>query len=265
MKTEPLSTLEKEAKRIILANLSASTSLIQRHLKLGYGDANLLLKRFEGYLISQPDANGLRSLLPNAVDITHGKADEAPVVIKPEEVARPIPNSYWVKLGSVMAGEYPGNSYPHQTESRINRFLSLGVNAFLDLTQEDELDPYEGILKSSSERLGVETYYRRMSIRDMDIPASNQVMVEILNQIDQWVMERRKIYIHCWGGIGRTGTVVGCYLVSHGLQGSAALKHVQLLYSQMSAEKIRHHPESPQTIPQKAFVRNWDADAGVTN
>jgi len=28
---------------------------------------------------------------------------------------------------------------------------------------------------------------------------------------------RRPVYLHCWGGRGRTGTVVGCYLVRHGL------------------------------------------------
>ena len=26
----------------------------------------------------------------------------------------------------------------------------------------------------------------------------------------------RKVYVHCWGGVGRTGTVVGCYLVRQG-------------------------------------------------
>src|SRR3712207_6971239 len=30
-------------------------------------------------------------------------------------------------------------------------------------------------------------------------------------------------YVHCWGGIGRTGTVVGCYLVEHGMDGEQAI------------------------------------------
>ena len=31
------------------------------------------------------------------------------------------------------------------------------------------------------------------------------------------------VYVHCWGGIGRTGTVVGCWLVRHGMTGDEAL------------------------------------------
>ena len=31
------------------------------------------------------------------------------------------------------------------------------------------------------------------------------------------------MYLHCWGGVGRTGTVVGCWLVRHGRTGDEAL------------------------------------------
>jgi protein-tyrosine phosphatase len=30
-------------------------------------------------------------------------------------------------------------------------------------------------------------------------------------------LERGSVYVHCWGGIGRTGTVVGCVLADVGL------------------------------------------------
>lgn len=31
------------------------------------------------------------------------------------------------------------------------------------------------------------------------------------------------VYLHCWGGIGRTGTIVGCWLARNGFPGKAAL------------------------------------------
>ena len=48
-------------------------------------------------------------------------------------------------------------------------------------------------------------------------------------------MQGRKAYVHCWGGVGRTGIVAGCYLIEHGhYTGEAALAQLQLLWRRMS-------------------------------
>ena len=39
----------------------------------------------------------------------------------------------------------------------------------------------------------------------------------ILDEIDGAILNGKTVYVHCLGGIGRTGTVVGCYLVRHGI------------------------------------------------
>ena len=44
--------------------------------------------------------------------------------------------------------------------------------------------------------------------------------------VDDALGEGRTVYVHCWGGIGRTGTVVGCWLVRHGLTGRGALDQI---------------------------------------
>ena len=36
-------------------------------------------------------------------------------------------------------------------------------------------------------------------------------MVAILDSLDTAIADEHTIYLHCWGGIGRTGTVVGCW------------------------------------------------------
>ena len=33
--------------------------------------------------------------------------------------------------------------------------------------------------------------------------------------------------MHCWGGVGRTGTTVGCWLVRHGRSGTEALAELR--------------------------------------
>ena len=65
----------------------------------------------------------------------------------------------------------------------------------------------------------------------------------------------KSVYVHCWGGIGRTGTVVGCWLVRHGMTGDEALAQIVEWWRGM--EKARIHPRSPQTREQHAYVRNW--------
>ena len=43
---------------------------------------------------------------------------------------------------------------------------------------------------------------------------------------------RRRSYVHCRAGIGRTGTVIGCYLAEQGLEGAEALRQLNQLWRQ---------------------------------
>ena len=64
-----------------------------------------------------------------------------------------------------------------------------------------------------------EFVHERHSIVDMDVPRSQQQTAGILDAIDKALEDGKNVYVHCWGGIGRTGTVVGCWLVRHGMTG----------------------------------------------
>ena len=90
----------------------------------------------------------------------------------------------------------------------------------------------------------------------MSIPEHPDEMSAILDAIDGGLEQGEKVYIHCWGGIGRTGTVVGCYLVRRGLSGDQALERVQQLWT--TCEKYPRYRESPQAPSQFEFVRRWE-------
>ena len=51
-------------------------------------------------------------------------------------------------------------------------------------------------------------------------------MVSILATIRDEIAAGRPVYVHCWGGTGRTGTVAGCWLVEQGLTGDEALRRI---------------------------------------
>jgi len=80
-------------------------------------------------------------------------------------------------------------------------------------------------------------------------------MQAILDFIDHQMLTGHVVYVHCQGGIGRTGTVVGCYLVRHGMTGEEALQAIRELRSATTFPNTR----SPETEAQCAMVRHWQA------
>ena len=161
---------------------------------------------------------------------------------------RPHPNCYWVIPGRLMAGEYPIVRDPQAGRQKLSAILAAGIDEFLDLTgPADRLEPYHHL-----DNFG----HRQMTIRDMDVPQVDH-MREILAHLSQRLEEGRTVYVHCWGGIGRTGTVVGCHLIETGLTAEQALAHIAERWQ--TVEKYHRCPCSPQTQAQFDFVRGWIA------
>lgn len=156
------------------------------------------------------------------------------------QFAGPLPGSYWVHPRRLLAGPHP--SAPDDeaaTAERIKRLLRAGITFFLDLTEPGEISPYTSLLPDN-------VLYRRLSIPDMQTPTSEH-MRRILDFIDAGLMDGRVIYLHCLGGVGRTGTVVGCHLVRYGMSGETALKII--------ADRL--HSGSPETEAQRRLVLRW--------
>jgi hypothetical protein len=166
----------------------------------------------------------------------------------------PIPNSYWVIPGQFLAGEYPGAWDIEYTRQRMEVFLQSGFNTFIDLTAPDELTPYADILLEQAGYFGITASHRRFTIGDFGIPTVNH-MKAILDTIDESLAQNQKVYVHCWGGVGRTGTTVGCYLVRHGKTGQEALDQLAVWWK--NVPKRFAHPHSPETEDQMEFILNW--------
>jgi predicted protein tyrosine phosphatase len=166
----------------------------------------------------------------------------------------PIIAAYWVNRDRFLAGEYPGDIYPEQARTKLAYLLSIGINHFIDLTEPGELNPYTPLLFEKARQVKVAMTHQRLSIPDFSVPQPAQ-MLTIQQAIQSAISQSHKIYVHCYGGVGRTGTVVACYLVDQGLSGAQALEELQRL-RQMLPEDERLKA-SPETEAQRRFVLAW--------
>ena len=178
-----------------------------------------------------------------------------------QQVTKPFGRSYRVEPGRLLAGFYPGDLSKQKAEQKLGALLDVEITCVVNLMEEDELGangqsfrPYTRLLMQLATVRCVEVTYVRMPIRDQNIPAI-ATMQMILDTIDSAMQRKLATYVHCWGGLGRTGTVVGCYLARHGIaSGDKALD--QIIHLRRNHDTDFHRP-SPETEHQRAMVRQW--------
>ncbi len=148
-----------------------------------------------------------------------------------------IPPGYVVAEG-LRAGAYP------DSPDAVRSLEQIGVTDFVDLTHpSDPLDDYTRLLASS----------RRLAhpVADMDTPTAGHMM-RILDEVDAALAEGGTAYVHCWGGVGRTGTVIGCWLVRHGLDDGDPIARIAELRAGIAGSR-----PSPETPAQVELVHRW--------
>jgi len=123
-----------------------------------------------------------------------------------------------IEPGRLIAGRHPCAWGPEGAPGEVQRLVESGVTLILDLTQEGELEPYGHLLPES-------TRHVRIPIRDFSVP-THAVLDGALDEIDAELAAGGVVYVHCWAGCGRTGVVVGSWLVRHGTTPNDALARI---------------------------------------
>ena len=169
----------------------------------------------------------------------------------------PYADTFWVIPSQFLAGEHPTEYEEAGTITRLSALLDAGIRTFIDLTEEQEMKGYHRLLRTVAGSRRIDFTYLRIPIPDRGVP-SIWTLSCILDVIDRSVAATNPVFVHCFAGIGRTGTVVGCHLKRHGLatQRDVIAKIAELRQRMPSGSESSPHPPE-----QVWMVENWKEDA----
>ncbi len=137
----------------------------------------------------------------------------------------------------LIEGEIAGMAKPASSVYDFEFLKENGFEAIVSLTEF----PLNKVL---IEEFGFSV--KHIPVRDFEAPTLEQIEVFIAFAVKARA-EGKKLVVHCDAGIGRTGTVLACYLVSKGYNAAKAIEEVRV-----------KRPGSVETIEQEELVMKYE-------
>jgi protein-tyrosine phosphatase len=158
----------------------------------------------------------------------------------------------WTKLHWV-DGPWPGklavSSRPRGGDwlsDELSGWKSEGLEAVLSLLtslEEKDLD----LVQEEHQTHAAGMKFLSLPIPDRQVPGSETELTAILEQMDSILSAGKNLVVHCRQGIGRTGLVAACLLITKGITPDVAIKRVS------AARGL----EVPETIEQRDWIDHY--------
>jgi atypical dual specificity phosphatase len=127
-------------------------------------------------------------------------------------------------------------SYPEPADA-FTLLWKMGIRALINLTEE----PLPGeILR----KVGI--FSEHIPVVDFTAPTLKQVE-QALTKIHFYLERNMPVAVHCIAGLGRTGTILACYLVGEGISADEAITTLR-----------RWRPGSIETLDQEAVIHEYE-------
>ena len=139
---------------------------------------------------------------------------------------------------------------PARARHKVDLLVDAGIRTFVDLTTPaDRLDPLR-----AARRRGRDA--RRLDVRHVSFPIPDlgrrrRRRVRHGDDDDRGGARPGGVYVHCWGGIGRTGTVIGCVLADEGLDYDEIIERLD----RCGGGAARRTGSAPETTSQREVIR----------
>ncbi len=151
-------------------------------------------------------------------------------------------NGPWPGKLALAARPRGGDWLPDEVAS----WKRAGISTVLSLLTPEEDQELE-LLQESSELRRIGLAFSSFPIADRQVPRSEAKLNEVLSDINESLTAGKNVLVHCRQGIGRTGLVAACLLISAGMSPGAAVE----LISTTRGLKV------PETREQRDWIERY--------